>query len=90
MDDRIFTHFIKALGKAIRAHRAALGYSQESFANQVGVHRTYLGAIERGERNPSLRNLCRIAQALSMSLSDLFRDTEQIVDPTTIQQSHRQ
>jgi len=47
-------------------------WSQEELAFRVGVHRTYLGGIERGERNPSLRNLAAIANGLWTSLSELF------------------
>ncbi|MBX6763927.1 MAG: helix-turn-helix transcriptional regulator [Rubrobacteraceae bacterium] len=80
MDDHENNTLVEALGLAIRARRESLGRSQETLAHDVGVHRTYLGAIERGERNPSLRNLCRIARALSMSLSDLFKEAEQTAD----------
>lgn len=65
-----------SLGRAIRAARADLGYSQESFAFAVGIHRTYMGAVERGERNVSLRNLVRISNALEMPLSRLIAEAE--------------
>lgn len=68
-----------ALGSAIRLKRQQLGLSQERFAEIVEVHRTYMGAIERGERNPSLRNLARIASGLGIPLSDLLRAAEEIV-----------
>ena len=55
-----------------RRHDVALSLSQEEFAFRVGVNRTYLGGIERGERNPSLRNLAAIAKGLGVSLSELF------------------
>lgn len=64
--------FQKQLGAVIRARRSKLGYSQESFADAVGVHRTYAGSVERGERNISLRNLLAMAEALSMPLSTLI------------------
>ena len=76
MEERRFKRHQVALGNEIRNRREALGFSQESFAAEVGVHRTYLGAIERGERNPSLRNLLRIAEALDCSLSELFAGSE--------------
>ena len=66
-----------SLGRAIRAARADLGHSQESFAFAVGIHRTYMGAVERGERNVSLRNLVRIANALKMPLSRLIAEAEE-------------
>ena len=60
-------------GKALRAHRKKLGVSQEEFADMCGLDRTYIGGIERGERNVSLVNLARIAVTLRLSLSELFR-----------------
>ena len=57
------------LGRAVRRLRAERGYSQESFADAVGVHRTYMGAVERGETNISLDNLARIAKGLRLRLS---------------------
>lgn len=62
-------------GKAIRKRRQKLGVSQEAFADTCGLDRTYIGGIERGERNVSLINIERIAKALGISLSELFRET---------------
>ena len=62
------------LGVIVRRRRDALGYSQEEFAEQCGMHRTYMGAIERGERNVSLLNLRRIAAALGLDLSALLAE----------------
>lgn len=61
-----------SLGSVIRARRTKLGYSQESFADQVGLHRMYMGSVERGERNISLKNMLAIAQALGIPLSTLI------------------
>ena len=61
----------KQLGKRIRRFRETQKLSQEELAYRAGVHRTYLGGIERGERNPSLKNLAAIARALSVRLADL-------------------
>jgi transcriptional regulator with XRE-family HTH domain len=60
------------LGKIIRDKRKEMGYSQEAFASFCGIHRTYMGAIERGERNVSLMNIIRIANALKFRPSELF------------------
>jgi transcriptional regulator with XRE-family HTH domain len=60
-------------GKAVRARRHRLGVSQEEFADICGLDRTYIGGIERGERNVALVNIERIARALKVSLSELFR-----------------
>jgi transcriptional regulator with XRE-family HTH domain len=64
-----------ALGLAIRQLRIATGISQEAFAAACGLHRTYIGGIERGERNVSFANLLRIADALDVrpaALLDLY------------------
>ena len=63
----------RRFGRAIRKRRERLGLSQEEFADRCGLHRTYVGAIERGERNVSLINLEKVARAFKISLSDLFR-----------------
>jgi transcriptional regulator with XRE-family HTH domain len=69
------------MGRVIRARRVFLGYSQESFADKVGIHRTYQGAIERGEQNVSLNNLIRIANALNMRMSELSAEAEKATKP---------
>ena len=58
-------------GKRVRELRKSQGYSQESFAAECGLDRTYLGGIERGERNVALRNIGAIAKALRISVSEL-------------------
>lgn len=63
----------RRFGRAMRKHRERLGVSQEEFADLCGLHRTYVGAIERGERNVSLLNLQKIARAFKMSMYELFR-----------------
>ena len=62
----------KALGNRIRALRKARGLSQERLAEGAGLHRTYVGGVERGERNPTLSTMIRIADSLGVSLVDLF------------------
>ena len=61
-----------AFGKRVRVLRSKKGLSQEDLAFKAGVHRTYLGSIERGERNPSLKNIVAIAHALDIELSEFF------------------
>ena len=56
----------------IRKLRHDKGWSQERLAEEAQMHRTYLGGIEVARRNPSLRNLIRIAQALGVTMSGLF------------------
>ncbi|AEP12517.1 helix-turn-helix domain-containing protein [Chloracidobacterium thermophilum] len=60
-------------GARVRELRLSKGYSQESFAAKCGLDRTYIGGIERGERNLALRNIENIAKALDISLSELMR-----------------
>ena len=61
-----------ALGRTIRELRKRRGFSQESFADEVGIHRTYMGAVERGERNISIDNIERLAHALGVSAASLL------------------
>ena len=56
----------KTVGRNLRAYREAKGLSQEAFADILGVHRTYMGGIERGERNLTLRSLERLAERLEL------------------------
>ena len=70
------SHSHVALGRAIRRARLHQHISQEELGFRAGLHRTYVGGIERGEKNPSYENLLRIAHALSMRASDLLRDAE--------------
>jgi transcriptional regulator with XRE-family HTH domain len=56
----------RTLGRNLRAYREAKGLSQEAFADVLGVHRTYMGGLERGERNLTLRSLERIADKLEV------------------------
>jgi len=59
-------------GQRIRVLRKARGWSQEEFAHQVGLDRSYVGGVERGERNISLENICLIADALEVPAASLF------------------
>lgn len=63
---------LKAVGLRIQEIRAKKGYSQESFANDAGLARSYYGGVERGERNVSVINLIRIAKALDVEVGELF------------------
>jgi transcriptional regulator with XRE-family HTH domain len=60
------------VAKNIRRRRQCVGLSQEALANNCGLHRTYIGAIERGERNITVNTLARVAEALGCSVIDLF------------------
>jgi transcriptional regulator with XRE-family HTH domain len=61
-------------GQKIRKERIKLNLSQEELASRAGVHRTYVGMIERAEKNITLKNIQKIAKALNIELSDIFND----------------
>lgn len=61
-------------GKKVRKERVARGLSQEEFAAKAKVHRTYIGMIERAEKNITLENIHKIAAALGISIRELFDD----------------
>jgi transcriptional regulator with XRE-family HTH domain len=63
----------RTVGRNLRTYRLARGYSQEAFAEVLGVHRTYMGGLERGERNLTLRSLERIAERLDVPALELLR-----------------
>jgi transcriptional regulator with XRE-family HTH domain len=63
---------LQRLGLRIRRLREKANISQEALGQIAGLHRTYIGAIERGERNPSVLSLKKIADALKVTLGDLF------------------
>ena len=63
---------LASLGKAIRGLRLETGLSQEALADDVGIDRSYMGGIERGEHNVALVNLVKIAQALKITTSELL------------------
>jgi transcriptional regulator with XRE-family HTH domain len=76
MEEGLPNLLLKALGQRIRALRTEQGYSQEGFADKCGVHRTFMGTIERGESNLSFQNMLKVATTLGISLSTLFQDLE--------------
>ena len=61
-------------GNKFRKERNKLGLSQEELAAKAGVHRTYIGMIERAEKNITLENIEKVAKALNLKLSDFFSD----------------
>lgn len=62
----------KEFGVSIRAERARIGISQEELGFKTGLDRTYISGIERGSRNPSLKNIAKIAAALEVPISKLL------------------
>lgn len=63
----------RRFGRAVRQARAIHGFSQETLAGLTGLHRTYIGVIERGEKNITLINATRIADAVGLSLTELLQ-----------------
>lgn len=64
----------KRLGGAIRKRRESLGISQEAFADQIDMHRTYYSAIERGEKNLTMSTLARICTGLNARMWEIVRE----------------
>lgn len=71
---------LRWVGNNIRSLRRMRGYSQESFADYVGLHRTYMGGVERGERNLSVLNIVKIARGLGISPGELFDEEKKSGD----------
>jgi len=65
--------FLKSFGEHLGQLRKKKGITQEKLADLVDVHRTYIGFIEQGKRNPSIANIYKISKALKVSLKDLFK-----------------
>lgn len=65
-----------SLGNALRDARGDSRISQEELGLRTGVHRNYIGGIERGERNPSVTTIATLAEALDIELSELFARIE--------------
>ncbi len=63
-------------GETIKGFRQKASLSQEQLADLASLHRTYIGSVERGERNISLENIVQIARALDVKPSDLLKDIE--------------
>lgn len=66
------TDLLRRLGLHIRRLRLEKGVSQEGLADLAGLDRTYVGGIERGERNPTVKNIDKLARALEVSIKDLL------------------
>jgi transcriptional regulator with XRE-family HTH domain len=60
--------------EAVRKRRKAMGFSQEAFADHLGMHRSYYGAIERGVKDIQLTTIARICRGLKAKPSELFKD----------------
>jgi transcriptional regulator with XRE-family HTH domain len=71
LDER---HFLEGVGQRIRKRREALGWTQAELGEKCDLHRTFIGSVERGERNVSLLNLRAISRALRVALGKLLDD----------------
>ena len=71
-----------AFGRAVRKFRTAKGISQERLADDARIHRTYIGGIERGERNPTLTMIFRLAGALEVPVYRLLEQAEEEDPPS--------
>jgi len=67
-------------GARVRELREQRGLSQERLAALSGLHRTYIGSVERAERNPTLKTMAKLAYALDMPLAELFAPFTEIPD----------
>lgn len=74
---RVKPTFEQNLGQVLRARRVALGVSQEAFADEIKMHRTYYSAIERGEKNLQLNTLQRVCDGLKVALWEVIQEAEQ-------------
>lgn len=66
-------NLLKMFGKRVRELRSSRNLTQEKLAELSNLHSTYIGGIERGERNVSLQNIGRIAEALGVEIEELFK-----------------
>lgn len=64
--------YLEDFAKNVRTLREERGLSQEKLAEQAGLHRTYIGMVERLERNPSLTSIYKIAEGLKINIKELF------------------
>lgn len=72
MDHPVVAEYARAVGEAIRRIREEKGLSQEELANRAGIHRTYVGGVERGERNPTVESLKKIADGLGVEPEEIL------------------
>jgi transcriptional regulator with XRE-family HTH domain len=71
---RVTSELQKIVGRRLREQRESLGLSQEAMAERLGYHRTFLGSVERGERNLTLASVEQLAASLGVPAIDLLRD----------------
>jgi len=74
------TPYLRAFGAAVRSRREALTLSQEELCFRSDLDRTYISGIERGVRNPTLKTMLRLADALKIKLDELIGNSQRIAD----------
>ena len=74
----------KIVGRNLRRYRKERGLSQEAFADHVGVHRTYMGAVERGERNLTLQTVEKMADFLNLDPRELLTEPEEMASTVSM------
>lgn len=74
----------KQIGERLRSYRNQNGWSQEELAERAGLHPTYIGQLERGEKNATLDTISKVAIALNISLAELFENIALSPDSTNI------
>jgi transcriptional regulator with XRE-family HTH domain len=67
------------IGLALRSHREKIGLSQEQLSFKANLHRTYVGSVERGERNISVVNIIALCKALNLKPSELFKNLDDLI-----------
>lgn len=75
------TNIKKELGERVRLYRKRRGLTQEGLADRCGLHWTYIGGLERGERNPTVTTLAKIAGGLEMKLAGLISPRREKLQP---------
>jgi transcriptional regulator with XRE-family HTH domain len=78
----------RLFGETVRALREGQGLSQEELGRRSGLHRTYIGSVERGERNASLRAIAQLAEGLGLPAADLFARVDHSHPPRTVSGVH--
>jgi transcriptional regulator with XRE-family HTH domain len=74
--NRADKHFLQLVGYRIRERRIAMNLTQAALADKCGLHRTFIGSVERGERNVALLSLRKLAIALRVTPAEILKDSE--------------
>ena len=72
-------HLAICFGQVVRRLRTEKGFSQEDLASKSGLHRTYIGSVERGEKTVTINTAYKLAKALQIDLSTLFIELDEVI-----------